>query len=65
LHDGKEKAKTYERGDAISVFGMKSEKFLPSLIGESNPRTSLVLVFENMSHIVRIYFPRYLLFRGS
>ena len=29
---------------------MKSEKFLPSLIGESRPRTSLMLVFENMSH---------------
>jgi len=59
------KVKTYERGDDISAFSMKSEKFLPSLIGESNPRTSLMLVFENMSHIIRIYFPRYLLFRGS
>jgi len=51
---GRKKAKTYERGDDISAFSMKSEKFLPSLIGESNPRTSLMLVFENMSHIIRL-----------
>jgi len=51
---GRKKVKTYERGDDISVFGMKSEKFLLSLIGESRPRTSLMPVFENMSHIIRL-----------
>jgi len=47
---GRKKVKTYERGDDISVFGMKSEKFLLSLIGESRPRTSLMPVFENVSY---------------
>jgi len=61
---GREKVSTYERGDDISVLGMKSEKFLLSLISESRPRTSLMPVFENMSHIIRLYFPRYLSFRG-
>ena len=51
---GRKKVKTYEHGDDISVFGMESEKFLLSLIGESRPRTSLMLVFENMSHIIRL-----------